>query len=138
MQILQGLQVVLADVDVAAQHIGHGIRRRQTIVGGVEPVIGEQLQLGVQCLAAIIGGPQRPITLLLVERLQAQLGGGVYLRGKTGADTRQLRQCLLQRGQFDRRRRGDRQWLDRQYVGCGDQWCNEQANAQVTCVFFEQ
>ena len=128
-QVLQGLQVLAADVDIAAQHVGRGVCRGQAIVCGVQAVVGEHLQLGLQGVAAFVGGPQRHVALLLIERLQAQLGTRVDVRRQPRANTGQLRQ-----GKLHRARRCDGH---RYLISCRDQWCNEQANAQVTCVFFE-
>ena len=101
-------------------------------MGGVQAIVGQHQQLRLQSVAALIG-PQRHIALLLVERLQARLGRCVYLRGKVGANAGQFR-----KGQLHRAGRNHRHSVHRQLISCRDQWCNEQANAQVTCVFFEQ
>lgn len=57
MQILQGLQVLLAVGDIAAQHVGRGIRRGQAIVGGVQAIVGKHQQLAVQGMPAFVSRP---------------------------------------------------------------------------------
>jgi len=98
MQILQGLQVLLAGADVDAQHVSRGIRRRQSIVSRVQAIVGQQLQLGLQFGAAIPFGPQHHVALLLIKRLQTRLGRRIDLPGQAWANRRQLRERQLHRG----------------------------------------
>ncbi len=135
-EILQGLQVVLAAADIAAQHVLRGVWRRQAIVGGVQAIIGEHQQLRVQRLAARLARPQRDIALLLVQGLQACKRWRIEMLRQIGTHAEATAPGpVVHWRQVQRRRRADRQRLHRQRFGCGDQWCNEQANAQVTCVF---
>ena len=89
-QILQSLQVLLADLDISTQRVARPIASRQRVVGRVQAIVGQALQLSVQGRHAPVDRPQRKALLLLIEGLQQRLRRRVHVLGQARARDRQL------------------------------------------------
>ena len=143
MQILQGLQVVAADVDIGAQLAILRRCRRDRIAIRIQPIIGQQLQLRAQCRQACrLTRPHRHPVLLFIKRLQLAQRRAIETRSNGRARLRQADQNRLQRAaRLDRQLRfRRRQGFERgqRLIGASDKRRSEQTNAQVACVLFEQ
>ena len=80
----------MADLDISTQRVARPIASRQRVVGRVQAIVGQALQLSLQGRHTPVDRPDLLALLLLIEGLQQRLRRRVHVLGQARARDRQL------------------------------------------------